>query len=91
MSNERICTIPDSIDWPGRGVAHRVPSQGPDDYRNTGYNAVYVTNDGAMLVRMSYYVKDLLVARFQAKYKGSASSWHNTPEEAIAGWVVLNT
>ena len=66
---------PDTIPWPGRGDAVRLPERGMSDYQRGNGNAIYKTPCGATLL--------LLQTKWRARYKSYTTRLVDSPEGAI--------
>jgi hypothetical protein len=66
---------PDTFEWPGRGIATRIPPHGMSDYIYGSGNAVYQTYCGARVF--------LTRSGFRAQYKNTTTGLKATREEAI--------
>jgi hypothetical protein len=68
-------SLPDSFEWPNRGIAHRLMPKGMSDYQRGNGNAVYETSCGARLF--------LTHQGYRAQLKNVTTGLKTTGEQAV--------
>lgn len=97
MSNHILSTnvdsLPETIEWPGRGTATRLQSCGMSDYAKQGLNGTYSTTDGFLIyIRKEYVIDGVGYQRnlsCKAQFKNFTSPSFSKPEQAMV-WLDLN-